>query len=514
MTIITKFYKHILIFTFFIIGANSVVTYFFTQQEQNYLSTQTELLHSKYKTQYKYLKIMSNDIFTMYQENTKLIELFAQAKDGDIQKQSEIRAKMYKMLQKRYKRLVRMGIVNMYFYLPNNEIFLCMNNPKKFRDNLIDFRENIVATNSSKKANDSFEVGKTSSGFQYVYPMFDKDTKHIGTLVISFSGNQLLEHLTNKIVVDKHFIILKSEVKKNSIVANNKDFYIETPEHQDYLRELNTFFVQHKDVLFELFENEELLEKIAKKIEMCSAFSVSGFYEGKAISITFIPIKNIYKKIAYIALYSNSEYLNKLVLESYYSKVLIFSIMSLLFIFSIYISITQNKLRDMALFDKLTKLPNRAFFYAELETELKRAKRLNRITTVMFIDLDGFKSVNDTFGHDVGDELLIQVSQRLKDSIREVDMVGRIGGDEFTVLLTDMKDEKDALIIAQKIINSLGRIFLINSNEVQIGASIGISSFPKDALDVDSLVKNADNAMYVAKNNGKNNYTVYNKEII
>ncbi len=130
----------------------------------------------------------------------------------------------------------------------------------------------------------------------------------------------------------------------------------------------------------------------------------------------------------------------------------------------------------------------------------------------MFIDLDGFKLINDSYGHNVGDDLLIETSNRLQKSIRGVDIVARIGGDEFIVLLTDIKDEESAIKVAQKIIDNLNKDFVINKNILNVGASIGIASFPKDSQTIDDLVSKADSAMYIAKGRGKNTFAVSTEE--
>jgi diguanylate cyclase (GGDEF)-like protein len=244
---------------------------------------------------------------------------------------------------------------------------------------------------------------------------------------------------------------------------------------------------------------------------MNEPFSLATKRDSKTVIITFIPIKNTYEKIAYITLYSMSDYLDALAIERYYSKILIFSIIFLLFLFSIYATNVQRKLREMALFDKLTKLPNRAYFYAELDIEIRHAKRNREKIAVLFIDLDGFKSINDSYGHDIGDELLVQVAQRLKEAIRSVDIVGRIGGDEFTVLVTDVKKSADAELVAQKIVTSISKDFLIKKRIAKIGASIGISIYSDDAQDVDTIMKHADSAMYEVKNSGKNSFVTYKK---
>lgn len=509
MKTINLYYKHFIVLILFLFLSNIFVDYLFSHHKKNYLSIQTETLEKRYETQYRYLKIMSSDIFIMYQENEKLIALFEQAEGSDDIKRAKIRKSIYEMLKKRYSRLTNMGVKQVHFHLPNNISFLRMHSPSKFGDDLTGFRESVVMTNSTQTSTEGFEIGKVANGFRYVYPMYGSKKQYIGSLEVSFDGNFLLENLLGKLVLEKRFLILKSEINKNHWIDFILDSYTDSPEHQDYLLTLDNLNKSKSDKIQKLFNNSELYKDVKQMVGRHIAFSVDAKLDEKSVIITFLPIKNLRKKIAYITIYSNSDHLEKIFLERMYIKILLFSIIILLFLFSIYATIVHFKLLKMALIDKLTGLHNRAYFYSELELEVQRVKRTDVGFSIFFIDLDGFKNVNDTFGHNVGDELLVQVSARLKSLVREVDIVGRIGGDEFTILVTNIKEDRDVSLVAQKIVKSLNEPFFINRNKVQIGASIGISFFPKDAEDVESLVKKADSAMYEAKNSGKNHFVIY-----
>lgn len=174
-------------------------------------------------------------------------------------------------------------------------------------------------------------------------------------------------------------------------------------------------------------------------------------------------------------------------------------------------AVVRRKLHQMALyrsanFDKLTELPNRQLFLDRLNEILKQSIRYERIFALLFIDLDGFKSVNDTRGHDAGDELLIQVARRLMGAVRDSDTVARMGGDEFTVILSTVRSPDDAGFVAGKIVEELSTAFTIKNRETRIGASVGISLYPDDGRDPEMLLKKADDAMYQAKKQGKNGY--------
>ncbi len=175
--------------------------------------------------------------------------------------------------------------------------------------------------------------------------------------------------------------------------------------------------------------------------------------------------------------------------------------------------LTQNKLNILAHYDLLTNLPNRALFQDTLMRKISKAKRNKTRFALMFIDLDNFKMINDTLGHDYGDLLLQEVAKRLTSILREEDLVARLGGDEFTVILDDIKDTAYPSIVAQKLIDTLSQPVKLRDEMGYIGASVGIAVFPDDADNREDLIKNADMAMYSAKTGGKNIYRYFTEDM-
>jgi diguanylate cyclase (GGDEF)-like protein/PAS domain S-box-containing protein len=173
----------------------------------------------------------------------------------------------------------------------------------------------------------------------------------------------------------------------------------------------------------------------------------------------------------------------------------------------------QDEMRRKAMHDALTGLPNRALFLESLHRAIAKAKRRSSRFSVLFIDLDRFKEVNDTMGHAAGDALLQAVAQRLGAAVRQSDLVARLGGDEFVILIEEHQGPEDVMIVAQKALALLERPVTIDWREAEISGSIGIASYPEDGADVDSLVKNADVAMYQAKERGRNNFQFYSEDL-
>jgi len=176
--------------------------------------------------------------------------------------------------------------------------------------------------------------------------------------------------------------------------------------------------------------------------------------------------------------------------------------------------ITQRKqaeeiIRYQAVYDQLTGLPNRILFNERLLASLKQAKTTQKMLAVMFLDLDRFKKINDTLGHAAGDRLLEGFAGRITDSLRSTDTVARWGGDEFTVLLPDINCLEDAVKTAQRILDNLKPAFKLEEQSLHVSSSIGIALYPNDGEDSETLVKNADAALYRAKDRGRNNYQLY-----
>jgi diguanylate cyclase (GGDEF)-like protein/PAS domain S-box-containing protein len=185
---------------------------------------------------------------------------------------------------------------------------------------------------------------------------------------------------------------------------------------------------------------------------------------------------------------------------------------------SLFSDITERKKADamiwrQANYDTLTQLPNRRLFTDRLEQGIKVAAREKVKLALLFIDLDRFKEVNDTLGHHMGDQLLIEAAQRISSCVRESDTVARLGGDEFTVILNELHDVSHIGLVSQKIIETLAKPFQLQDEHVFVSASIGVTVYPEDAVSAEELLKNADQAMFAAKQNGRNRVNYFTKSM-
>jgi diguanylate cyclase (GGDEF)-like protein len=505
---VTVLFVFLLLFGLFIINAIE------KKERAYYLQTQSKLLQNKYTVLHKYLKIMSHDIYSMYENNPRLIKLLTLATQQSGDALDETRKKVYKLLIKNYRRLEHMGISQVHFHLPNNYSFLRMYAPDRYGDNLSPLRKSVIITNKTLKPTEGMEACPYLLGYRFVYPLFDHNKKHIGSVEISYSTKMIFKNLIEDFVYDDHFLISK-KVANNTIVGKEYGYnYKDTWESPDYYIEELTHKKLKDRLFYQDLNNPKLKKLLREKFKTGEAFAVAVQYNYQQIVLNFLPLASADQKknIAYIVTYKVSNYLSREAVQAKYTSLLFVAIMILLYIFVIYILLNREKLKELALYDPLTALPNRTLFNIEFQDEINRAKRYDYKLALMFIDLDGFKAVNDTFGHHIGDELLRKVAKILKSSIRTVDLAARLSGDEFTIVLSHAKSPKEVLQVAQHILEKINKEIIIQGHTIKVGASIGVAIYPNDATNIDQLLKTADKNMYEAKQNGKNQIIYKPKE--
>ena len=170
---------------------------------------------------------------------------------------------------------------------------------------------------------------------------------------------------------------------------------------------------------------------------------------------------------------------------------------------------SDDMIKNLAYHDGLTGLPNRILLYDRINQALTHAQRYKEMLAILFVDLDDFKPVNDKLGHAIGDLVLQELANRLKGCLREGDTVARLGGDEFVVLLNKIARQEDVSLTVQKLLNTIKPVFILGSHHVYLGASIGVALYPNDGKNRDTLLKNADLALYRAKQKGKNCFELH-----
>ncbi|MBF0519418.1 MAG: EAL domain-containing protein [Nitrospirae bacterium] len=283
------------------------------------------------------------------------------------------------------------------------------------------------------------------------------------------------------------------------IVYNDGDNIVHQWRHTDSANVLDNDTLQW----FRLIANDSRItfydKTNSKPLEAANEFIPKGVY-----SVIIAPLVYGEKKIGLIAIASETEYR-----RWQQEEIVVIKMVSEIFVSAMIRNETEEKLHKLAHYDILTNVPNRMLFNDRLTQAMEQARRHDTMLALLFIDLDRFKRINDTLGHDIGDLLLKEAAGRIELCTRKSDTVARMGGDEFTVIMTNLQKSDDVSRLAAKIITSLSAPFFIRYHECSVGASIGISVFPADTDDIVTLLKNADIALYQVKEHGRGDYQFF-----
>ncbi len=348
-------------------------------------------------------------------------------------------------------------------------------------------------------------------------PVFDSTGLKRGIVLLNYLAADLLDSLKAKQTKSQRSIMLLNtqgywllhpeKEKEWGFMFNDRadiSFAVTYPEEWQRIRKRNSGQIQTKNGLFTFFTLYPLKEGLRSSSGSGDPYKPS--------------MKNLESTEYYWVLISQ---IPSGVMRSHTRSVLtrLFGVGAVLFLVISYgawqlaLAITkrriyQAQLVELALYDPLTGLPNRKLFFDRLEEGIAHTQRYGRKLGLLYIDLDGFKGVNDTMGHHAGDELLIKVGQKMKANLRKADTVARLGGDEFAVILFEIKSLEDVERVGGKIVASMCQPFKLKTGTAMIGASVGAAVFPDHEDDIDALIKGADTAMYKAKAGGKNAFVM------
>jgi len=391
----------------------------------------------------------------------------------------------------------------------------------KKNDDLSKVRLDVAEMMKQPQIISSISTGKFDITFKSMVPIFDEG-RFVGIIEVHSKFNS---------------IALKMEHNRYDVIGLVDKTYKEQLTHAYTKKFLDDYYV------FNLNAKQELLDLIHKE-SVESFINSEKFFINKETNqlVTLYKLPDIHNNpMAYFIIFHNLDAIDISEITKTRNNLLLFFILVyLLMLISIYyLYITEQKyyveelnreleemvyqrtkelrlqtesLDHLAHHDALTGLPNRLLFLDRLEQVLKHAKREKTGVTLLFLDLDRFKEINDTFGHEAGDILLKMVTKRLLSCIREEDTVARLGGDEFTIILQDV-DQTTITNIARNIVNTMKNPVNIDKQDVYTTFSIGISSYPEDGESSNILVRNADTAMYKAKESGKNNFQFYSSKM-
>ena len=479
-----------------------------TKDLNNLFDTTNKDLQIHTNLSYSNLTHMANVFYDATLNKKSIIELMSEAtKAKDEEDRDFIRKKLYKTLLPTYKEMKKYGVVQLQFHLPKSMSFLRFHKPNKYGDSLAKVRETIDYVNKNKIPITAFEQGIMFNGFRNVYPLF-LGRKFVGSVEISFSFLALQNFLTD-IDSSSYLFVLKQKVIKQKVIQSEQENY-KSSSFKGYRYDTNTLNNTMQIPLSLLYKiNKIVAKQVEKKLQGCKTFSVSiqkkNIYNNTPIAISFLPVTNLDDKVvAFIIHYSFEETIsllknnNRRVTIAF--SLLVFLLSLILLLYLLYLENKQMQTSDVATHDALTGIYNRRAINDILEQQLKEVERYNKELSVIFFDIDFFKNVNDTYGHDMGDIVLKNIASLVKGQLRDSDIFARWGGEEFIIFLPKTS-EKNATNIAQKLRISIKEHAFDKIDTIT--CSFGVTQLSHDD-DKTSFVKRVDTYLYKAKESGRN----------
>jgi diguanylate cyclase (GGDEF)-like protein len=418
------------------------------------------------------------------------------------------REKLLQKLSPLYARMKEKGVRQLHFHLPNSISFLRFHRPKKFGDSLVGVRESLEYVNRYKKPVSCFEEGRIFNGFRNVYPIFYKK-EFVGTVEVSYSFKALQQNMLRVETTSAYIFLMRSKIVEHKVFQSEKRNY-KPSEFKGFSYDIGTI---NENKLFAVKTivtiNKDLSNRVKERMSQNKPFSIfvhsSDLQQHRKVIVTFIPVVNLNKKdVAYVIAYKKSPFIDRI--EHKYAW--IFFILTLLnivvFIGIGFLFYNEKKEHDMmeyvALHDQLTGIYNRHGMYPIVENKFKEIKRYKEHLSGIFFDIDFFKKINDTYGHELGDYVLVTIVKIVKESIRESDIFVRWGGEEFIIFLPETSED-EAVEVAEKLRQ---KIESYNFRDMQkVTCSFGVSEVQKDET-LEEFINRIDALLYKAKESGRN----------
>lgn len=447
----------------------------------------------------------ANDTFSMIVNNEHISLLMYEAHHAkDSASQDKIRQKLTKSLEKEYSILQTQGLRQLHFHLPGSISFLRFHSPEKYGDSLLGIRKTIDKVNETKLPVSGFEEGRVLNGFRHVFPLFYHD-EFVGTVEVSYSFAKIKELLEDFYHIHTQLYLIKSKVDQTVFQDYRSAYKLSNLSNNYYIDTKANGYNQKKCP-------QSLVEKIEKSIalEACSKmgklkdFTIPVNVDGKDILVVFHELRNFDGTHGgYITVFSAD--LEKGTQQAFFKELFMigsfFAILFTIIIFMLIFALRQKESLyfDNAHTDRLTKIANRHMLNESLEYLLSQSARHNLPFSVIFFDIDHFKRVNDHFGHKAGDEVLMHLCCTIETRLRESDVFGRWGGEEFLILMSNTTLSQASLAA-----ESFRKMIAETSfPHTPITCSFGVAQFNGNES-YSKLISRADSKLYEAKHLGRN----------
>jgi len=474
----------------------------------NYLSLSSPDFKLHVNMANMHLGEVSKIFYDLKVNKPKVIDIMYKAsKEKDKLKLAELREELLEELSSTYEYMHKFGVRQLHFQLPNVVSFLRFHKPSRFGDSLVGIRETLEYVNENRTPISAFEEGRIFNGFRNVYPIY-KDNEFVGTVEISFSFSAMQDVLskidssTYLFMVNKNIVDTKvfSSEKSNYVSSEFKDYYYDKKSLKD------TTQIGLKEIAI---INDDIIGDVKQKLKNGELFSIQyknkDLYDGHSVVVSFSPVPNLNNKIvAYVVYYSFSDFVDIIIKNMYLlfiALTMIAIILTALFTLVLFNERKKQKaVHDLVVHDALTKIYNRHGVNEVLNQKLEEFNRDKKDLSIIFFDIDFFKNVNDTYGHDMGDYVLENIAKLVSKEIRSSDIFARWGGEEFIIFLPNTKIE-NAKNIAEKLRKIIEEHAF--SSIKKVTCSFGVTQLREEDTKA-SFLKRVDVLLYKAKNSGRN----------
>ncbi len=506
MKYLYSFVGVLLIFTALFIPAYSFFKHQYSEKEQFHFDAKLENASLQFHAVKSAYNLLAQSVFDNIINKEHIVSLIKRANAADDTEKVHLRNELYTELLPLYENLKRQNVRQFHFHLKNSVSFLRFHRPEKYGDSLETIRYSIDKVNRTKREAFGFEEGRIFNGFRHVFPLFYEE-KFAGTVEMSYSFNAIKMEEAKRYPA-YHSFMLNKHIVFDKVWEEERDNYISSVLSPEYLHDKATINQKTENGFsLALIEhiNEAIATESAERVKSQESFILDTELMGEHYIVIFIPINNVEKKqVAYYISYEKDPTL-KIMKKTCRLEIIISAIASLILAVLLVLYVLSQKrthkaLELLATTDPLTNLANRNKLNILLEKAMQFSIRYKLPLSVIFFDIDDFKKINDSQGHDAGDTVLITVSKLISEQLRSSDIFARWGGEEFIILLPETP-HKDAKMLAERYRKLIQQYKFLP--DITVTCSFGVTQL-RDDDDENSLLKRVDNALYSAKNHGKN----------
>ncbi len=474
------------------------------KNEQAFLNAELRKFDGQVQSILKTYESFSNYIYDDLNQDEEILSTMHQANGATIDEKDTLRKTLFEHMDTKYETMTKYKFRQLHFHLLNTESFLRMHSPEKYGDLLMNARESVRLANETKEYMIGFEEGKVINDFRYVYPLHYQED-FIGTVELSISGASILEVLSKLYPEEDFNFLIKKSVVDEKVFDSKKNNYIDSTISNDHYMDkevkktidiyTNTVPKSEKSFI------EGLKKTLSNKLDE-NNFSTIYRYNDMDYIVNSISIKNFEDEAVgnLLSIAETQDY--KRFSKDLYTQIFLITFLAVSIVcFGLIVTRYQSILKNASERDYVTKLYNRHKLYDIANKEIKRSKRFGYSLSVVMMDIDHFKYINDTYGHDWGDQVLKELATLISNNIRTRDVFARWGGEEFLLLLPHANEES-ILQMAEKIRTLVDEATTEKLQNVTV--SMGVARIDPQNYDIDSAINLADEALYRAKENGRN----------